>query len=263
MSLIITTRCNLRCDLCCEYIPHYKPFPDMTLDEERRILDAFFTVCDHVEILHLTGGGEPFLNTGLAEMIETAMEYSEKFEKLMLFTNCIPPLSQLLLDTFKKYKDKLFIQLSRYGVKPEREEEFVNIIQVAGIPNRMRKYYGDDQSFGGWVSFGNWEKQSNSEDKLAERFNKCAVTSTLHGNWRTRDGKVHWCSRSQRGMELGLLPDNSDDYVDLFDDTSTAEKRIKFEHISKKQYISACDCCSGDQGTDDSSLRVIAAEQLL
>ena len=61
-SLIILTRCNLRCKYCCEYVPVSKPFPDMTIEEERNILEHFFAVVDHVKTLHLTGGGEPFLH---------------------------------------------------------------------------------------------------------------------------------------------------------------------------------------------------------
>ena len=83
----------------------------------------------------------------------------------------------------------------------------------------------------------------------------------MRGNWRTRDGKVHWCSRSQRGMELGFIPDNPDDYVDLFDLTTREEKQQKFRHIAEKHYLSACDRCSGDQGTNDITVRHKAAEQ--
>jgi len=263
MSLIITTRCNLRCKLCCEYIPQHRPFPDMTLDEELRILAAVFGVCDHIGTLHLTGGGEPFLHRQLAEMIEIAMQYSGKFDKLMLFTNCTVPLTQEISDTLNRYKEKLFLQLSRYGIKPDAEEKFVQTIVDAGIPNRIRKYYGDDQSFGGWVYFGDWNKQNIPADELAERFAKCACTKVFHGNWRTRDGKVHWCSRSQRGMELGLLPDNAADYIDLFDGTSVEEKRYKFENIAGKSYITACGYCSGDQGTDDFQKRFKAGEQIV
>ena len=263
MSLIITTRCNMRCKLCCEYVPENKPFPDMTVDEERRVLKAIFEVCDHIEILHLTGGGEPFLHKQFAEMIETAMEYSEKFDKLMLFTNCTVPLIPKVFDKLKFYKEKVFVQLSRYGFKPEQEEEFVQAIQSGGIQNRVRKYYDADQSFGGWISFGGWERQGKSKNVLTKRFKKCAVTCKLNGNWRTRDGKVHWCSRSQRGMELDFLSDNPDDYVDLFDVSTAEEKRAKFLKIANKSYISACDYCSGDQGTDDSTLRFPAAEQVI
>jgi hypothetical protein len=261
-SLIIVTRCNLRCKLCCEYVPQNKPFPDMTVDEERRILDSIFGVCDHIETLHLTGGGEPFLHPRLTEMIDAAMEYADKFDRLMLFTNCTLPLESELLEQLKRYKEKLFIQLSRYGQKPEREAEFVRTIQAADIPNRERKYYGDDQSFGGWVSFGEWAAQNKSPDELIKRFANCSVTRDLHGNWRTRDGKVHWCSRSQRGMELGLLSDYKDDYIDLFDDTTVSEKRAKFRRIAETKYIKTCDHCSGDPGTDDNTRRRPAGEQM-
>jgi hypothetical protein len=262
LSLIIVTRCNLRCKLCCEYVPQHKPFPDMTIDEERRILDAAFEVCDHIETLHLTGGGEPFLHPQLPEMIDLAMRYGDKFDKLMLFTNCHAPFEEKQSETMLRHRDKLFVQLSRYGVKPEREAVFAEAVKKAGIPHRVRKYYGDDQSFGGWVSFGPWEKQNKPSGELEERFANCAVTDVMRGNWRTRDGKVHWCSRSQRGMELGLLPENPDDYVDLLDSVSVKEKRDKFRRIAASRYISACDCCSGDQGTSDGALRFPAAEQM-
>jgi hypothetical protein len=62
-------------------------------------------------------------------------------------------------------------------------------------------------------------------------------------------------------MELGLLPDNPDDYVDLLDGTSAAEKRAKFERIAAARYLSACDRCSGEQGTEDITKRHKAAEQ--
>jgi organic radical activating enzyme len=262
LSLIITTRCNLRCEYCCEYVPQNKPLPDMTVEEEERILRSAFAVFDHIDTLHLTGGGEPFLHERLAKMIEVAMRYSDRFDRLMLFTNCTLTLEPKLAGVLTKYKQKLFIQLSHYGVKPERERAFCDTIQKMEIPNRVRKYYGDEQAFGGWVDFGSWEKQNKSERELSEKFGNCACTNVLRGNWRTRDGKVHWCSRSQRGTELGLIPDNPNDYVDLLDNTAIEDKRAKFEKISQCKFISACDYCSGDQGTRDGSKRFAAAKQM-
>lgn len=262
-SLIILTRCNLRCRLCCEYVPQNKPFPDMTLEEERQILDAFFQVADHVKTLHLTGGGEPFLHPKLAEMIELAMEYSDRFDRLMLFTNCTVPISDKLLDTLKKYREKIFVQVSIYHQRPEKEEANLLRIQESSVEYRVRKYYGEDQTFGGWVDFGPWEARGRAENDLERMFRACSIASVMHGNWRTRDGKVHWCSRSQRGMELGMIPDRPEDYVDLFDTSESPEqKREKFQRIAAARYISACDHCSGDQGTDDQSKRHAAAEQM-
>lgn len=261
-SLIILTRCNLRCRLCCEYIPQNMPFPDMTVDEEKKILDAAFHVVDHIKVLHLTGGGEPFLHTKLPELVEGAMEYSGQFDCLMLFTNCTVPISEHLMETLVKYKEKLLVQVSQYGLFPEREQKILQSLLDNGVRCKTVKYYGEEQDFGGWVDFGSWSSQGNSPENLTKRFRGCAVTSAMHGNWRTRDGKVHWCSRSQRGMELGLIPDEPEDYVDLFDSTSRDEKQEKFQKISEKIYLSACDHCSGDQGTEDSNLRYPAAEQM-
>lgn len=260
-SLIITTRCNLKCRYCCEYVPQNTPFPDMTVEEERRILSAIFEVCDRINTLHLTGGGEPFLHVKLSEMIDEAMKYSDKFNRLMLFTNSTIPVSENLLDSIKKYTDKIVVQLSQYGINPEREQAVAKLLLSNGVNCKIEKYYGDEQSFGGWVDFGAWEKHDRTNEQIEQVFRNCAVTRDMHGNWRTRSGKVHWCSRSMRGMELGLIPDDPNDYVDLFDNTGIEEKRVKFNRIAESKGLSACDMCSGNQGTDDKSKRFSAAEQ--
>lgn len=262
-SLIILTRCDLRCRLCCEYVPQNKPFPDMTVPEAEKILSSVFDVADYIETLHLTGGGEPFLHPELADMIKIAMQYSQQFGKLMLFTNSTISISDKLLSTLKQYKDKILVQTSQYGLMPDKEKATVQRLQENGIACKVEKYYGENQSFGGWVDFGKWESHKRTPQQLTEIFHACAITRCMKGNWRTRDGKVHWCSRSQRGMDLGLLPDVPDDYVDLLDaSVSIEEKRAKFEEIANKQCISACDYCSGDEGTDDQAKRFPAAEQL-
>ena len=262
-SLIILTRCNLRCRLCCEYVPVSKPFPDMTVEEEEKLLTAYFDVVDYVDTLHLTGGGEPFLHRDMARLIEKAMTYQERFDRLMLFTNGTVPLSDEVLSVLEKYKDRILLQVSQYHVKPEHEAENEALLTERSINCRIRKYYGSEQDFGGWVDFGDWNCRNRDEETLQEIFRNCSVTNVMHGNWRTRDGKVHWCSRSQRGTELNLLPDNPTDYVDLFDTTeSVEEKRDKFVRIANSRYISACDYCSGDQGTSDMQKRYPAAEQI-
>lgn len=259
-SLIILTRCNLRCRLCCEYVPQNKPFPDMTPEKAREILNALFSVVDHVGTLHLTGGGEPFLHPELAGLVELAMGHQERFDRLMLFTNGTVPLPERLVQTLCGYGDKLVVQVSRYGIRPDMEEKVLEQLRGTGVRLKVETYYGEKQSFGGWVDFGGWEARGRRPEELEQVFHGCAVTRDMHGNWRTRDGKVYWCSRAQRGGELGLLPDA--DYVDLLDSSAPEEKRKKFEQIAAARYLTACDHCSGDQGTCDAAKRYPAAEQL-
>jgi hypothetical protein len=234
----------------------------MTVYDERVILDALFAVVDRVVTLHLTGGGEPFLHPHLAAMIECAMEYGEKFERLMLFTNSTVPIKGELFDLIIHNKSKITVQLSQYGIYPERERRVAELLTDNGVNCKIEKYHGENQSFGGWVDFGKWENYRRTPAEAERIFKSCSVTNILKGNWRTRDGKVHWCSRSQRGMELGLLPSDPNDYVDLFDGTSVEAKRAKFERISAVRYLSACEYCSGDAGTSDTAKRYPAAEQM-
>jgi hypothetical protein len=243
-------------------VPQNKPFPDMTVEEAERILTAVFKVAGHIVTLHLTGGGEPFLHPKLPELIETASRYANKFDRLMLFTNSTVPIKPKLLEQLKRYGDKLIVQLSQYGINPEREQHTAKILLDNGINCKIEKYYGDEQPFGGWVNFGGWNSYGRTPEELGRIFHSCAVTRDMCGNWRTRDGKVHWCTRSQRGTELELLPDNPNGYVDLLDGTTSEEKRAKFENIAAAAYYPACDYCSGDQGTDDEIKRYKAAEQM-
>ncbi|MPL97831.1 hypothetical protein SDC9_44026 [bioreactor metagenome] len=261
-SLIITTRCNLRCKLCCEYVPQHTPFPDMTLEECKSILNAFFSVIDHVEILHLTGGGEPFLNKNLPQLVDECMVFSDRFDRLMLFTNCTISPSSELLEALKKYQDKIILQVSSYNIMPERENAVFSLLEKTGANLKVVKYHGDAQSFDGWVDFGSWEDRHRTLDELNVIFNDCAITNNMKGNWRTRNGKTHWCPRSQRGTELGLLPDFKDDYVDLFDNSTREEKRLKFKRISESPFLQACGYCSGNYGTIDKGKRYRAAEQM-
>ncbi|MDR1589833.1 MAG: radical SAM protein [Oscillospiraceae bacterium] len=261
-SLVVTTRCNLRCKLCDEFIPLNKPFPDMTPDEERKILDAFFSVVDRVGMLHLSGGGEPFLNARLDEMIDIAYEYESRFDRFMVFTNSTVKVSAKLLDALKN-KPKLVVHASDYDITPERSAEIHGLLRDNGISVRIIKYYGDNQDYGGWVDFGAWGARGETIERLESKFTNCGITKHMRGNWRTRDGSVHWCQRSQRGMELGILPDYTGDYVDLFSDESAAQKREKFRLLTNARHLLSCDHCSGDHGTEDASKRFPAGEQLM
>ena len=262
VTLIITTRCNLKCRFCCEYVSQNKPFPDMTPEEEKVILAELFNIVENINTLHLSGGGEPFLHKELAELIEIAFEYKNLFDRFIIFTNSTIPISNELLKTFIRYRDKILVHASNYGIAKKQSETLYKILEENCIKHRIIKYYGNVQDFGGWVDFGKWESYGRTPGELSRVFHNCAVTRDMHGNWRTRDGKVHWCSRSQRGMELKFIPDNPDDYVDLFDNkTSREEKRNKFYLISNKKFLLACNHCSGEQGTQDETKRIPAAEQ--
>lgn len=262
-SLVVTTRCNLRCKLCDEFIPTHKPFPDMTVAQAEKILAALFGVVDHVGLLHLSGGGEPFLNQELPGLVDACFAFQDRFDRLMVFTNSTIVPSEALLDALARHKEHIIVHASNYGLRPEVSQKVYEQLNARGIPLREIKYYGEDQDYGGWVDFGSWDARGRTQEELQQVFTNCGITKYMQGNWRTRDGKVHWCQRSQRGMELGILPDCPEDYVDLLDESKSAEeKRAAFERIAHTRSLSACDHCSGNHGTEDPEKRFPAGQQM-
>ena len=260
-TLMATLRCTLRCELCSESVPMDKPGDDLSLDMAKDILTAFFYVIDHVEILHMSGG-ETFLHPTLPEIIEACMKYRSQFDRFMIFTNSTVPISEALLDTLKKHKDCVVVHASDYNLTPDITDDVLGKLEDAGINVRRLHYHGDNQDFGGWVDYGGFEFRNLSPEALAIQFSTCAITSNMRGNWRTRDGKLFWCTRVHRGYELGLIPTDGKDFVDILDASTTRdEKRKKFKKIANAKYIDACNYCSGDCGTEEANKRFSAAKQ--
>ena len=76
-----------------------------------------------------------------------------------------------------------------------------------------------------------------------------------------QEGELHLCRMSYRGMELGAVARNTDEYLDLFDSSmASIEKKNKLIKMLSRDFIGACDHCNGDYGTDNN--RVKPAEQL-
>jgi len=78
----LTYRCNLDCSMCCQHIPEYSkelpafpqpglPREELTVGDWKRIIDDIVDSFRMRPFFHF-GGGEPFLYTGLLELVEHA-----------------------------------------------------------------------------------------------------------------------------------------------------------------------------------------------
>jgi hypothetical protein len=152
------------------------------------------------------------------------------------------------------------MHLSDYGMNPEVSDSLVKSMQDLGIEYKYLKYYGEEQYFDGWVDNGDFVPHNRSSEKNEEVFAACSHVKR-GGSWYARNGQMHWCGRSIRGCELGKIPLNEDDFLDIY--TGTIEKRKeKLHKLLQQKCITACDYCNGNYGTDDRSKRYPAGEQL-
>lgn len=117
LSIVITERCTLKCKLCAEYSPFYRPQPHHSKEEVFRFLDEIFSVVDSVGDLSFSGG-EPLLHRDLWEMIEYAGRYIDRIGRLLILTNgtLLPDREKLLsLRKNEAVWNKLRFHISDYG----------------------------------------------------------------------------------------------------------------------------------------------------
>lgn len=259
INLTPTMKCNLKCKLCGVLVPHYEYCPQMSIEEFENMLDALFQIVDHVGKLQITGG-EPFVYPHLAKCIELCFKYAEKFDCLWVFTNGTVPMKPQVTDIIKKYSDKILVHVSDYGIRREITEGLVKNLEFTGCQYRYLKYFGDQQYYDGWVDQGDFICHNRNEDELRAVFATCPHVCR-GGSWYVRNGQMHWCGRSVRGVEVGKIPLVEDDYVDIFKGTRE-EKRKKFSEVMKRQYIEACNYCNGNYGTEEAEKRYPAGEQM-
>ena len=259
INLTPTMKCNLKCKLCGVMVPHYEHCPQMTTEEFEKTLDAIFAFVDHVRKLQITGG-EPFLYAKLAEAVEYCFNYRDRFDKMWIFTNGTVPISAGLQDALRKYKDKILVHISDYGVRREVTEKVVETLKDIGCEYRYLKYFGDQQYYDGWVDQGDFVCHNRNETDLENVFKTCPHVSR-GGSWYVRNGQMHWCGRSIRGEELKKVPVPENEYVDIFAGTVESRKE-KLKKVMECAYITACNYCNGNYGTEQSEKRYPAGEQM-
>jgi hypothetical protein len=221
----------------------------------------FFSIVDSVELLQISGG-EPLLYKELSTMISTCFKYSDRFEKLMVFTNGTIPLRDEVLNVINQYKDRFIFFISNYGMHAEMFNLFIKTLEKNSVTYKMLNYYGNDQYFGGWVDFGEYAPHRRTPAELVQIFHSCGQVQS-GGCWQVRNGQIHWCPRSLRGTLEKVIPSKKNiDYIDIFDaDTTLDEKCAALNKLIHTDYFLACDYCTGDIGTTDTAKRYPAAEQ--
>lgn len=259
INITPTMQCNLKCILCGVLVPQYSCRPEMSLEQISAELTAVFDIVDQIDKLQITGG-EPLLHPNLESILEECFRFKSQFNKLWIFTNCTIPLKSQVEDIIIKYKDHIVIHASDYGVNPKKTKDFICRLDDLGISYRYLKYYGDEQYAGGWVDQGDFIFHGRTEDEIKKVFHNCTHVKR-GGSWYIRNGQMHWCGRSIRGMEVGRIPDNKEDYLDIYSG-SVEERRGKLRTLINAEQILACNYCNGDYGTGDFEKRYPAGEQV-
>ncbi|MEG0229442.1 MAG: radical SAM protein [Oscillospiraceae bacterium] len=191
-TVIVTYRCNARCNMCNRYKAPSKPEEEITLETIKKLPQMYFT--------NITGG-EPFIRTDLKEIVR---ELYKKSERIVISTNGF-------------FTDRIV----------ELCEEFPNIgirISIEGLEETNNKIRGLDDGFNkGYttlkklvamgmqdVGFGMTVQDANAKDlvelyKLSDRMNMEFATASLHNSFYFVEAKNIIEDRMMVGQEFENL----------------------------------------------------------
>lgn len=259
VSINTSLKCNLRCKLCSTFAPYYdKPY-NPSLEQHFRDINRLFELVSSVGIFGISGG-EPQLRNDLPEIIRYIARFSDRFQQLTLITNGTIIPNDEVIEAAMLIGQKFYIIIDNYGSKLSINAEAVaKKVESAGIRYQLRDYYSDSLYKNGWVDFLDLNpKNANRDGRIV--FSKCAHAQVMQFFNTIINGKIYPCAPQRRCIELGVISENPNEVIDLFDQNSTDDEIIcRLEHIYELDVLSACKYCNG---LCEDSVRYNPAEQI-
>lgn len=243
LTVLITSKCTLKCKLCATYAP-ISPSPcDYPFERIKKSVERFFDSTDNVRLFTISGG-EPFLHSKLPELIDFFGTYVDRMGVFEIITNGTVVPNERLLRSLK-FSDKVDIMIDDYGPKlSTKVPQIVDAFKNYGIKHRVRKYYGEDAHFGGWLDISDFSDKHRTKEETEALFARCMYTTTFKNHIFIINGTAHMCYINKQLLDF--MPDNPTEYVDLLDDSLTASEIAEMLiGLRNRPQLSVCSYCSG------------------
>ena len=222
LAIVPTTNCSLKCRLCCDFLNGPVQRRDIPLEDVCRDIDACFALFDRVEWLQFVGG-EVFVYRDFPRLLDYVRKYRDRFDRLIIETNGTVFPNEDGQAAILAYGGDVTIMLSDYGKLSRARERFIAFSEQNGVDLRLKKYYGEDQYYDGWIDNNNPHDLKEPGDVLEVNAKNCP--QALCRNMHCFNGKLHRCSNSCFMLEMGLFPPKDGDFVDLRDESKSREEK--------------------------------------
>ena len=169
-TVIVTYRCNARCNMCNRYKAPSKPEEELSVDVIKKLPEMYFT--------NITGG-EPFIRTDLKDIVR---ELDKKSDRIVISTNGF--FTDRIIDLCKEFPN-VGIRISIEGL-----EETNN--KIRGLEDGFNKGYTTLKKLvemgHGDVGFGMTVQDANAKDlvplyKISDKMNMEFATASLHNSF--------------------------------------------------------------------------------
>ena len=231
IDIVITESCSMKCESCSNLMQYYiKPRNseyDLLIESVDKIMRVINTLFEF-RIL----GGEPFVNKGIGNIVNRLREYKNA-KNIVIYTNATIIPKGENLECLKN--ENVFVEITDYGRLSRNHDKLVELFQLNNI-----RY---STAVPKWTDSGTINFQAKTEEKLIHMFENCCVNDNL----TLLNGNLYRCPFSANAMNLGAIPINKADVVNLSED-NTAISSMAQDIIAlykQKNYLTACSYCNG------------------
>ena len=169
-TVIVTYRCNARCNMCSRYKAPSRPEEELSIETIRKLPEMYFT--------NITGG-EPFIRTDLKQIVA---ELSKKSDRIVISTNGF--FTDRIIDLCREFP-KVGIRISIEGLEQANNE-------IRGLPDGFNRGYTTLKKLVEMgmkdVGFGMTVQDRNAADlvplyKLSDEMGMEFATASLHNSF--------------------------------------------------------------------------------
>ena len=230
MSVGITTRCNLRCRECTQYITQIKNPKDYDYNVVASIIERITTEFGF-NILNLQiSMGESLLHRYLHLFLHK-LAVLDSIEVIYIVTNGTLIPIQEVVDALKS-DPRIIVRVSNYGKLSTRFDELCKILRLNGIKYEVTNYLY-------WVKFGSLSPKKMNNEQLADKFHKCACNDPL-----LVGSKLYYCF-SEFAVEATGTYKGKNTAINFSDDLTDSQIYNGITGmLRRKNAIPACQYCN-------------------
>ena len=243
-TLVVTSRCTLRCELCQAFVPYLKRPEDLALADALLVLENYFQAVAKVKTFNISGG-EPLLNKEFTQITAAVLSYAEQIEEAVtIVTNGTLEFNENLLKLMERFRHKIRVVISDYGELSPKVGSIVQSLNSHGIDHRVSRFHGENLYFDGWVDFRDHTRKHFTLEERDRQARAC-----LYGRGRyfvIVDGVLYHCNRAQWRVSQGMIPRLDSECINLLDIARPpAETQRHILDLFQADSVTACAYCLG------------------
>lgn len=232
LDLVITERCSLKCKECANLMQFYEHPEDYDVADIRREMARALLVFDEIYEVRLLGG-EPFMHRGLAEII-TYLNEQPQVKRVCIYTNAtILPNDEQMAAVCAG--GKTWFSVSNYGALSRQLAPLIALLEAQGIGYERK----DVDYWTRCASFAHHDRTAAEKERV---YYECCAKDLVN----LVQGRLSPCPFIANALQLGAIPEEPADYVDLFatDDIDALRRAVQMK-LRHRRCFRSCDWCTG------------------